>query len=52
MQPLIENNSSIVNMMRVVDRNIDAMVLYKKNIPFLGHSQGYNEFSKHDFESY
>ncbi len=52
MQPLIENNSSIVNMMRVIDRNIDAMVLYKKNIPFLGQNQGYNEFSKHDFESY
>ena len=36
MQPYFEQNSGISHMMRVIDRNIDAMVLFKKNVPFIG----------------
>ena len=38
--------------MRVIDRNIDAMVLYKKNIPYIVQKYDENTFLKNDIESY
>jgi hypothetical protein len=38
MQPYFEQNSGISHMMKVIDRNIDAMVLFKKNVPFIGQN--------------
>jgi hypothetical protein len=36
MSHLVEQESSVANMIKIIDRNIDAMVLYKKNVPYVG----------------
>ena len=38
MQHLVEQESSVATMMKIIDRNIDAMVLYKKNVPYVGRN--------------
>ncbi len=42
MSHLVEQESSVANMIKIIDRNIDAMVLYKKNVPYVGKNQEEN----------